>query len=165
MQYGLRPVPQALGVSLSSEEPSGLGERTYPCWLQAVQNPFPRPPAEHIESGHMLCCVVGGPQNVCYGCVVPVCWCPKCFLLHSTVSALVCCFWPELIRLTCSSCDGKMHMLLYFSHIGSVCHIVFSTVCCLAVLLFLCVLYVSSFVLGCTTSPVSDVVNVLTFVL
>ena len=53
---------------------------------------------------------------------------------------------------------GKINMLLHFSHIGFVFHLVY----CLATLLFLSVLYILTFVLGSATSPVSDVVKMLT---
>ena len=45
-------------------------------------------------------------------------------------------------------------MLLHLSHIG----FVFQSVYCLAILLFLSVVYVLTFVLGSATSAVSDVV-------
>ena len=50
-------------------------------------------------------------------------------------------------------------MLLHLSHIG----FVFQSVYCLAILLFLSVVYVLTFVLGSATSAVSDVVVVLAF--
>ena len=52
-------------------------------------------------------------------------------------------------------------MLLPLSHIG----VVFHSVYCLAILLFPSLVYILTFVLGSATSPVSDVVKMLTHVL
>ena len=67
----------------------------------------------------------------------------------------VVCTVLETDRQTGRQGDIVVEMLLHFSHIGFVFHSVYS----LAILLFLSVIYASTFVLGSATSPVSTVVK------
>ena len=109
-----------------------------------------------VSDDHTLfCCIVSQSESSSFQTFL--------FLIVELTLAEVLGQLPLIVQYTLVRCycDGKIHMLSHFRHIGSVFHFVY----CLAIVLFLCVIYVLTFVLGSAISPVGDVIEVLTLVL